>query len=274
VRYRFVVTNATIFASMTNVTITDPQLASECAPAPFTIVPGGVATVDCEWSGGWPPGLTTNTASVTAQPAIRPFGTLIPVGAPVTASDIAIVSVNPAPAIQVIKDVEGIPADTAATAARVITGGTASFRYAVTNRGLEPVTVTSLVDNNEPGLVFNATVCTRPDGLALTAPLPANGTIVCLLTVNSTDGLVLGTASVRGVGVTSVTSVFDTDPGWYRTGLAPAAPPVVPPFVLAITGSPGLSVGLLGLLLLLGGAAVMLFRQFRLGRVRGVHASE
>ncbi|MCY7287318.1 MAG: DUF11 domain-containing protein, partial [Cryobacterium sp.] len=100
--------------------------------------------------------------------------------------------------------------------------------YVVTNRGLESVEVSSLADDLEPGLLFNATLCVGPDGLALTPMRPvllaANETIVCSLDVIATAGLVLGTATVQGAGVDSSTAVFDTDAGYYLA--TPAVPSV------------------------------------------------
>jgi len=227
VRYRFEVTNLSNNLSMSNVTITALELGADCAPAPFTIDPLRTTEVDCEWSGGWPPGVTTTTASVRAQPTFFGFPFGFPFGDPVTASDIAIVTVDPAPAIQVTKSVNGAPADSSATAAAVVTGGPVTLGYVVTNRGLESVEVSSLADDREPGLLLDATLCVGPDGLALTAARPvllaANATIVCSLDVIATAGLVLGTATVQGTGVTSGTAVFDTDAGYYLASPAVAS---------------------------------------------------
>lgn len=226
VRYRFEVTNPTSIW-LTDVTITDAQLGSDCTPARFNVAPNSTATINCEWTGGWPTGLTTNTASVTAQPSLELFRGqphYQPVGAVVTASDTAIVTVNRPPAIQVVKTVNGAAAETSATAAAVATGGTVTLGYVITKRGVESVVVSNLVDDNELGLVFDAAHCTRADGLPLTDPVAANATIVCSLDTVATLGLVLGTATVQGSGVTSLTSVFDTGPGYYLA--TPAVPSV------------------------------------------------
>jgi uncharacterized repeat protein (TIGR01451 family) len=214
VRYRFVVQNTGLFP-LTNVTVSDPQLAAYCPglTPTFTLGLGETKTLTCTRDVGYAAGDHVNVATTSGQPS--PSGK--PVGPPVTDTDTAQVEVH-IPLVSLVKYTNGIDADAAADAVPLRVGDDVTWKYVVTNIGTEPLTGITLSDDQEGAITIDPASCQRSDGAAVSDPLPVHATLTCTATGPATTvGLYTNVGQVHGNGALTGRPVTSSNPSHYVT---------------------------------------------------------
>ncbi len=171
--FEFVVTN-TGDLPLTNVSLTDNVLGLISCPATELAVD---AVMTCTASAVVTEGLTTNTATASAQPTGIPVGELLEVSDP--ANHVGVTTT-----ISIEKATNGVDADDL-TGPEIEVGGEVTFTYLVTNNG--PATVTNLVVSDD----IEGEVCTI-------ASLDAGEDETCELTTTAGAGQYANNGSVVG----------------------------------------------------------------------------